>query len=101
MSDFPKLSGKEIVILDLLINHGEMYGLEMVKASSELKRGAIYVTLSRMADKGYVKSRTIEDPTISGKPRRLYSATGEGQRVFESSHVARISNGLSFGEGFA
>jgi DNA-binding PadR family transcriptional regulator len=51
--DIPRLSGKEFAILNLLVTNGEMYGLEMVRAlPSTLKRGTIYVTLSRMEEKG-------------------------------------------------
>ena len=53
-NEFPKLSPKEMLTLEMLISNGEMFGLEMVEASEgELKRGTIYVTLQRMSDKGY------------------------------------------------
>ncbi len=77
------LSGKEMVILDLLVRGQEMYGLEMVAASRRrLKRGTVYVTLGRMEDKGYVTSRLeAESPAGGGPRRRLYQATGLGRRV--------------------
>lgn len=89
--EFPKLSRKEFSILQLLISNGEMFGLEMVEASEgELKRGTIYVTLQRMGDKGYIESREEprELPEI-GIPRRKYSATGLGERVYQTSIKAR------------
>ncbi len=78
MSDyFPRLSRKERLILDLLIDQGEMYGLEMVKtAPHDLKRGTVYVTFGRMADKGYVDSRQVKEPGDPGLPKRLFRATG-------------------------
>lgn len=86
-NEFPKLSRKELIILGMLIGKGEMFGLEMVEASEgELKRGTIYVTLQRMSDKGYTESR--EEARIMpeiGIPRRKYSATGLGERVFHSN----------------
>lgn len=86
-NEFPKLSGKEMKALELLIHNGEMFGLEMVEASEgELKRGTIYVTLSRMCDKGYLDSR--EEPRQApeiGIPRRKYWATGLGEKVFEAN----------------
>ncbi len=86
-SEFPKLSRKEFKILELLIAKGELFGLEMVTSSEgELKRGTIYVTLQRMGDKGYVESR--EEPRQMpeiGIPRRKYSATGLGERVFQTN----------------
>ncbi len=66
---------------------GEMFGLEMVEASDgELKRGTIYVTLQRMGDKGYIESREEQriQPEI-GIPRRKYSATGLGERVYQTN----------------
>ncbi len=99
-NDFPKLASKEMKALEMLIGKGEMYGLEMVEASSgELKRGTIYVTLSRMCDKGYLDSR--EEPRTApeiGIPRRKYRATGLGEQVFEANLKAiHFFNELAFG----
>ncbi len=85
--EFPRLSQKELLVLELLLSKEEMFGLEMVEASEGgLKRGTIYVTLQRMADKGYVESR--EEPRTMpeiGIPRRKYFATGLGQRVYRAN----------------
>ena len=84
--DIPRLSQKEIVILTLLVSMSESYGLALVEASQgHLKRGTIYVTLSRMAKKGYVDSR--EEPTKEGEigpPRRVYWVTGKGKRALDA-----------------
>lgn len=89
----PSLSAKEAVVLELLLASltKEMYGLEMVASSGkQLKRGTVYVTLDRMEDKGYVKSRQEDaQPNASGIPRRLYQVTGYGQRAFEIWQMAR------------
>lgn len=98
--DAPRLSGKEAVIMDLLVRNGEMYGLEMVKDSDELKRGTVYVTLNRMADKGYVESRVMEDDPTPGLPRRLYRATPQGVRVFHLWEAYRAA-AADLGEGWA
>lgn len=85
----PRLSEKEALILRLLISRGEMYGLEMVKeAEGELKRGTVYVTLGRMAEKGYVESREIGMPDEEGPPRRAFRATGHGARVLNAWELA-------------
>jgi DNA-binding PadR family transcriptional regulator len=79
----PRLSEKESVVLGLLLEHAEMYGLEMVAASPrQLKRGTIYVTLGRMEDKGYVTSK-LEDapPHAGGLPRRIYRSTTRGRQI--------------------
>jgi lipopolysaccharide export LptBFGC system permease protein LptF len=42
----PRLSAKELLILELLVRDNAMYGLELVAASrGQLKRGTVYVTL--------------------------------------------------------
>jgi DNA-binding PadR family transcriptional regulator len=88
----PRLSPKETLILELLADGDDMYGLELVAASRKrLKRGTIYVTLARMAYNGYVSSR-LEDPPADagGLPRRFYRPTALGRRVLEAwTHVAR------------
>ncbi|HEY0461543.1 MAG TPA: helix-turn-helix transcriptional regulator [Pyrinomonadaceae bacterium] len=90
-NEFPKLSRKEMLILEMLIGKGEMFGLEMVETSEgELKRGTIYVTLQRMGDKGYIESR--EEPRSLpeiGIPRRKYSATGLGEKVYQTNLKAQ------------
>ena len=85
----PSLSDKEYRVLDLLRAGGEMYGLEMVKASEgSLKRGTIYVTLNRMIEKGFLEDREEKDPTLPGMPRRKYRISGHGQRVLNASDAA-------------
>jgi len=88
----PMLSHKETLILDLLSAGDEMYGLQLVAASKrQLKRGTIYVTLGRMEEKGYVRSRLEDAPAASGGlPRRLYEPTSLGRRVFDAwTYAAR------------
>lgn len=76
-------SGKELIVLEMLINKADMYGLEMVRASAELKRGTVYVLLSRMEEKGFVKSKQVDDGT-AGLPLRVYSITGLGARAYRA-----------------
>ena len=83
-----RLSGKEQVILELLLGSGgrEMYGLEMVLTSGgRLSRGTTYVTLDRMEDKGLLVSRQeAPGPGVRGIPRRLYRVTGHGAAVYSA-----------------
>jgi len=100
MNDFPRLSAKEYVILDLLRSGGEMFGLEMVKASQgNLRRGTVYVTLSRMCEKGYLTSKAEDRPNDPGMPRRLYRMTALGQRALRASDLgaAIFAGGLHAG----
>ena len=83
-SQLPTLPPKEALILELLLQHKEMYGLEMVTASRKrLKRGTVYVTLGRMEEKGFILSRLEPaPPDAGGLPRRVYESTSFGRRVF-------------------
>jgi DNA-binding PadR family transcriptional regulator len=91
MPRLPKLSATESLILDLLRSQ-EMYGLQLVTESKgALKRGSVYVTLGRMEEKGYVESWAEDKPEHAGLPRRLYRATGLGQRVHEAWSLMAVS----------
>ena len=84
------LSPKESLILELVTEQGESYGLQLVANSKrKLKRGTVYVTLGRMEEKGYITSR-LEDapPDMGGLPRRLYQATPLGRRVLAAWSAA-------------
>lgn len=78
----PSISGTEALILELL-DGVDRFGLDMVAASDgRLKRGSVYVTLSRMEAKGFVTSWQEERPAAAiGLPRRLYRATPYGSAV--------------------
>jgi PadR family transcriptional regulator PadR len=85
-SEHPTLPPKERLILELLVDTGSMFGLQLVDASGgRLKRGTVYVTLKRMETKGYVESEQ-EDPVPGaiGLPRRLYKPTALGKRVLKA-----------------
>jgi DNA-binding PadR family transcriptional regulator len=80
------LPPKEMLILRLLIDGSEMYGLELVASSRRrLKRGTVYVTLGRMEEKGYITSRLEAPPSeAGGLPRRVYQPTALGRRVLKA-----------------
>jgi PadR family transcriptional regulator, regulatory protein PadR len=83
MQEFPRLSSKEKVILELLAANISMYGLQLVSQSSGmLKRGTVYVTLGRMEQKGLILSEPEKLSDDSGLvPRRMYRPTPFGLRV--------------------
>ena len=91
-SRIPTLPPKEALILELLVERSEMYGLQLVAASKRrLKRGTVYVTLGRMEEKGFIASRLESAaPTEGGLPRRIYEPTAFGRRVLSAyAHVVR------------
>ncbi|MEM5518658.1 helix-turn-helix transcriptional regulator [Henriciella sp. AS95] len=92
MSDFPRISAKERAILDVLIAHGELYGLQIVRAADGIKRGSVYVMLMRLEEKGLVSSRIPAENSVSGKPRPRYRVTGVGQRAMNALELWSSQN---------
>ena len=86
----PKFSATERLIIELLAEHEELFGLQMVELSAgRLKRGTVYVTLGRMHEKGYLDSRQEPlPPGAIGLPRRLYRPTGLALRVLAAWKAA-------------
>jgi DNA-binding PadR family transcriptional regulator len=86
----PFSSATELMILAMLRDEpAGMYGLELVKASGErLKRGTVYVTLGRMEEKGYIKSRTKPNADHPGIPRPIYRITALGERCLAGAELA-------------
>ena len=86
----PKFSSTERLIIELLLHHDELFGLQMVELSGgRLKRGTVYVTLGRMQEKGYLESRQEPlPPGAIGLPRRLYKPTGFALRALAAWQAA-------------
>ena len=86
----PKFSATERRIIELLTEHEELFGLQMVELSGgRLKRGTVYVTLGRMQEKGYLESRQEPlPPGAIGLPRRLYRPTGFALRALAAWQAA-------------
>jgi PadR family transcriptional regulator len=90
MERLPKFSAAERLIVELLAEHEELFGLRMVELSGgRLKRGTVYVTLGRMVEKGYLDSRQEPLPAGAiGLPRRLYRPTGLAMRILAAWKTA-------------
>jgi PadR family transcriptional regulator len=86
----PTLPPKEALILELLVEESELYGLQLVAASKgRLKRGTVYVTLGRMEEKRFITSRLEKAPSDEGGlPRRIYEPTAFGRRVLKAYGLA-------------
>ena len=90
MNGLPRFSTAERRIVELLVEHQELFGLQMVELSGGLlKRGTVYVTLGRMHEKGFLESRQEPLPEGAiGLPRRLYRPTGLAMRVLAAWKAA-------------
>ena len=86
----PSISNTESLILDLLEDR-ERFGLELVdRSGGAVKRGSVYVLLSRMEAKGFVESWQEERPAGAiGLPRRMYRATPYGLKVRDAYQLLR------------
>ena len=80
------LPKKELLILELLVSEGPMYGLQLVERSDgALKRGTVYVTLGRMESKGFIESeQETPNQAAIGLPRRIYRPTALGKRMLRA-----------------
>lgn len=80
------LPPKERLILELLVESGPMFGLQLVdRSDGAIKRGTVYVTLGRMEAKGLVSSeQELPPPGAIGLPRRLYRPTPLGERMLRA-----------------
>jgi Predicted transcriptional regulators len=88
----PRLTHKEYLILELLLNDVRgLYGLQIVdKSEGVLKKGTVYVLLQRMQEKGLVDSKC--EPRIApeiGIARRIYCLTGYGALVHKAFLAAQ------------
>lgn len=77
-------TSQEAVVLHILMERGESYGLHLVRASGgKLHRGSVYVLLGKMEERGFVRSYEEDEarPYV-GIKRRLYVVTGHGKIAY-------------------
>ena len=85
---------EQLVLTAILSLRDDAYGVTIHSKVAELARpkavslGAVYVTLDRMEDKGFVAS-WLSDPTAErgGRAKRCYRLEAVGERVLEESAV--------------
>lgn len=92
------LSEQEEVILEMLVDGKELYGLEMTqKSEGRLKLGSIYVYLARLEKNKLVESKL--EPLRereAGKARRAYKITSSGVVIYRhwQTYKESIANWL-------
>jgi PadR family transcriptional regulator, regulatory protein PadR len=103
---------EQLVLAAILSLHDHAYGVTIHEKVAELARpkrvslGAIYVTLDRLEDKGFVSS-WLTDPTAErgGRAKRCYRVEAVGEQALqESAAVAmRVSEAIQkvFGRDWA
>lgn len=92
----PESAGQfeQLVLTAILSLKDDAYGVTIHSKVEELVRpksaslGAVYVTLDRLEDKGFVRSR-LSDPTPErgGRAKRCYQLEALGERALQESAV--------------
>ena len=95
MSKAKNLGEFEIIVLAALIRLGaDAYGVSIrqeieSRTGRSVSIGALYSTLSRLEDKGYVASRMGDaTPERGGRAKRFYEIKAEGEAQLEKSVFA-------------
>ena len=100
----PTLGTLELAALLAVVRLGDdAYGLAVrhdltQRTGRELSVGAVYTTLQRLEDKGFLRSRASAPlPVRGGRSRRHYSLTGAGARAIRDAerHAASIWAGVA------
>lgn len=93
---------EQVVLLAVLRLGEEAYGASVLdeirrRAGRRVARGALYVTLDRLEEKGLIRSRYAEGgPARGGRPRRLLALTPSGRRALREARetLLRLWQGL-------
>jgi len=83
---------EQIVLTAILSLRDQAYGVTIhekaarLAAPKKISPGAVYVTLDRLEDKGFISSR-LSDPTPErgGRSKRIYHLEALGERALEES----------------
>lgn len=92
---------EQIVMLAVLRLDEGAYGMEVrreiaLRTGRDTSIGAVYATLDRLENKGFVRSHEIGPEGEKGRPRRAYRVTASGARSLDQalSAIARLRDGL-------
>ena len=92
----------EHLVLATALRLKDGYGAELVReletrTGREVRGGALYATLDRLEQKGYLTSRMGDpDPRRGGRPKRFVEVTPDGVRALAEQRAAllRVWDGL-------
>ena len=99
---------EHIVVLALLRLGEQAYGVTVrreieTRTGREVSIGAIYATLDRLEEKGYVKSRSgSPTPERGGRSKRFFRVTAKGVAAVNQTHLSlqKMMQGLDFIRSF-
>lgn len=78
-----KFSEIEFEIMRVLISNGALFPMELVRASTRIRSGSVYVYLDRLKRKKWVRSFLHEAFSAPGEPVRRYQVTGLGMARYK------------------
>lgn len=87
---------EQLVLLAILRLGEAAYGVAVIReigarAGRSVSRGALYVTLDRLEDKGLLRSRQgSATPERGGRAKRLLAVTAAGRRALKQSRNALL-----------
>src|SRR5246127_5278293 len=95
---------EHIIVLALLRLEDRAYGVTVrqeieTRTGREVSIGAVYATLDRLEEKGYVKSRTGDPtPERGGRSKRFFRTTAKGIAAMNQTHRSfqSMMQGLDF-----
>lgn len=86
---------EELVLLEVVRQRGEGYGVSLrrelsERTGSDVSMGAVHATLERLEEKGLVRSR-VDRPAQPrrGRPRRSFTVTDAGIGALEHTRAVR------------
>jgi DNA-binding PadR family transcriptional regulator len=93
---------EQLVLLAILRLGTDAYAVTITREIEEqtdrpVSSGAVYTTLNRLEEKGYLSSRRGESRAMrGGRPRRFYEVEADGLETLQSSlnAVRRLAAGL-------
>ena len=95
---------EHLIVLALMRLEERAYGVTVrqeieFRTDREVSIGAVYATLDRLEDKGYVKSRRGDPtPERGGRSKRFFQVTAKGVAAVNRTHRAlqSMTEGLGF-----
>jgi PadR family transcriptional regulator, regulatory protein PadR len=89
-------SAEEAIMLAIYSLGRNAYGISVYDALQSVGRktsiGALYTTIGRLEEKGYIKSRNGEPtPERGGRAKTYFSVTGTGVEVLNMAEESRIA----------
>jgi DNA-binding PadR family transcriptional regulator len=93
---------EQLILLAILHLGDEAYAVTITneiedRAGHSVSSGAVYTTLNRLEEKGYLRSRKGDArPMRGGRPRRIYHVEPDGMDALQNSIsvLRRMSDGL-------